>query len=345
MTRRLRLVLAAGAIALVARICFESSGTDGRERKPSAVGKPRAFSGQGDSAVMKSDKARGRDFDRLSVKNFPASDIAALLNGAENAPRHFIAAFLMTGSIEILENAAMQFPSSPEVFYTMAVTTSDPQKRVLNLQKALSLDPNNSYLQLLLAGGLANTGERGAAVDLVKKACEAREFETFSNSIKTATRELALKAGTSAEEAAIISLRGEPGVGPVELLSPLTRLYDSKEFKEAAGEDAESLAVSIAVKFRPLSKTNPVVAMLTHRTEREALKNLPGDTQYGTDGTTVAMRLAEIENESQRLATNIDALMRLPDLSDNEWRIYVDKWSREGQVEALSWLAQLKPPE
>jgi hypothetical protein len=59
---------------------------------------------------------------------------------------------------------------------------------------------------------------------------------------------------------------------------------------------------------------------------------------------TAAMRLAQIEDETQRLVRNTDVLAQMPDLSDSEWQIYVDKWSRQGQPEAMAWLAQLKAP-
>jgi hypothetical protein len=345
MKRNLRFAIGVIAIATVGLIYFVRNGHEEPQGRPPSVGKPRIAVRQDDSTLKKANDAREREFHRISVKEFPEAEIAALLNGPENTPRHYIAAYLMTGSREFIEKAAEQFPSSPEVFYTMAVKTSDPQLRVQNLEKALSLDPNNSYLQLLLAGGLAANGSRGAAADLVKMAFEAKAFETFANPIKGAARELALKAGVGADEAAIVSLHGEPGVGPLELLSPLTKLYDSKEFKEAAGEDAESLAVSIAVKFQPLSKTNGIVAMLAHRTERMALQNLPGDAPYGSQGMTVAMRLAEIENESKHVVETIETLRRMPELSDNEWRVYIDKWSREGQMNALAWAAEILPKE
>jgi hypothetical protein len=345
MKMNLPLLLGAGVISTVVLVYLVSGDGDELQGKPSVFGKPRPTVSQGDGKVEKAYDARVRELDRISLKKFPAPDIAALLTGPENTPRHYIAAFLMTGSFEFLDKAAEQFPSSPEVFYTMAVKTSDPKRRVQNLEKALSLDPNNSYLQLLLAGGLAKSGERGAATALVSKAFDGKAFETFIDPIKTASRELALKAGASAEEAAIISLRGESGVGPLELLSPLTMLYDSKEFKEAAGEHAESLAVSIAVKFQPLSRTNAVVGMLAHRTELKALQNLPGDTPYGSAGMTVTMRLAEIQKEALSIEKTIETLRHMPELSDSEWRVYIDKWSREGQMAALAWVADNRPLE
>ncbi len=345
MKKNLRFVIGAGVIATVALIYSFSDGIAEPQGRPSAVGKPRVAASHADSKVRQGHDARDREFHRISVKKFPAADIAALLNGSENTPRHYIAAFLMTGSLEFLERAAAQFPSSPDIFYTMAVKASDPQKRIQHLEKALALDPNNSYLQLLLAGGLVISGERGAATGLIKKAFESKAFDTFTDPIKTATRELALKAGASAEDAVIISLRGESGVGPLELLSPLTKLYDSKEFKEAAGDDAESLAVSIALKLQPLSKTNAIVALFAHRTELKALQSLPGDAPYGSEGMTVAMRMAEIENEPQRFAKTVGTVSLIPELSDNEWRIYLDKWSRQGQVEALAWVAESRPKE
>ena len=288
---------------------------------------------------------RFREVHRLNLKEFPVEEIAALLSGPENTSRHYIAAFLLTGSREFLDKAAELFPTAPDVFYNIAVNSSDPEEKTRNLKKALSLDPENSYLQLLVAGGLAANGERGEATEFVKKAFDSGAFESFTDSIKTATRELALKAGSSASDAAIISLRGEPDDGSFQLLSALSKLYETEEFKGAAGEDAESLAVSIAVKFQPLSKTHGVVALLANRTERTALQNLPGDSLYGNSGMTVATRIAQIEDETQRLVRNSEVLRRMPELSDSEWQVYVDKWSREGQPEAMSWLAQLKPSE
>lgn len=76
-----------------------------------------------------------------------------------------------------------------------------------------------------------------------------------------------------------------------------------------------------------------------------ALQNLPGDAPYGSQGMTVAMRLAEIENESKRVVETIETLRRMPELSDNEWRVYIDKWSREGQMNALAWAAESLPKE
>ena len=160
-------------------------------------------------------------------------------------------------------------------------------------------------------------------------------------------REAALASGAGIKDAAVVSIMAPLARGMSSgfaLGAGRRAVADAIKAATAAGKTDETVAlsgISLAMADQLARQPSPTILdLLAENAWRmDALKALPGDTDYGDTGTTVADQLAAATARRQELKAAVkpseSITAWLHDASEGEVASYVDTWILHGELEAL----------
>jgi len=257
-----------------------------------------------------------------------------------------LAAFRTTGDPALLAEAMQKYPTDPQVnFEAVFKNDSSPEERRQSLDSFKRFASENALADYLSAADHFKSGQADEAVKDLISASAKHQFEDYTLDRVQNDEEAFLSAGYSVAEAKMAS--------SMQLLLPQLRQMKELGLQtvelakgyQQAGDDASGLAAlqMVATLVQSYSNVTPGEAEVSQLVgvalERMALSKMDPNTPYGSSGQTVEDRLNQLAQQRESLA-ELNRLLEplLPNLSDQDWIIYKDRWRVFGEEAAVRWV-------
>jgi hypothetical protein len=241
-----------------------------------------------------------------------------------------------------------KYPNDPQVAFEAAYRKNGtPDERRQWLDSFKKSAPDNSLAYYLSASEYFKAGQSDQGIQELMAASGKHEFDDYTLDRMQDDEEAYRAAGYSVVEAKTIPSR--------QLLLP--QLYDLKQLSgsltdlaksyQEAGDAASAqaalqMALNLGQRYSSYSPGEPEISRLVGlAVERNALNKMDPDSAYGNDGQTVKDRLDQITQYSDTLRSlNSRAESLFPQLSEQDWISYKDRWRVFGEQAALRWIIQ-----
>jgi len=253
-----------------------------------------------------------------------------------------LAAYRTTGDAALLAEAMGQYPNDPQVAFE-AVFKKDvsPEERRQWLEALKKADTGNSLPNYLLALDYFKSGQIDQAVQELVAVSGKQQFQDYTLDRMQDDEEAYLAAGYSVAEARTIPV-SLPQLRQVKDLG-LSLVDLAKSYRQSGDEASAQAALQMAANLGQRYKDTPgetEVSWLTGMAvERIALSAMDPSGPYGSDGQTVQDRLNQLNQkkaELKELKAQLEPL--LPNLSDQDWISYTDRWRVFGEESAIRWV-------
>lgn len=284
----------------------------------------------------------------LTGEAFPelsADHIEKYLKENQRSAESLILAAGLTKDVNLLREAATNFPGDPRVHLTLAFDGEGPEEKSRALAAFRAADPDNSLGDYLAAYEDLKAGRTDAAVTNLMLATSKSRMEDYSRDQIQPIAEAHLSAGRSV---AVAKVAGHNGMD-LSHLSPLRDLGKqlvSLQDEYAQGGDAES-AQAVGEIGRHLSGqlqtqggitvVSELVGMLV---EKNFLDTMDPATVIDANGLTATQRLADLEQRKQYLKELALAQTLALELSERDAVVYMDRTRLFGEVAAWEWLRE-----
>src|SRR3989449_174177 len=274
-----------------------------------------------------------------------AEQVEPYLQANRRNAASLLAAYRVTGDAALLAEAMGQYPNDPQVAFE-AVFKKDvsPEERQQWLEALKKADTGNSLPNYLLALDYFKSGQADQAVQELVAASGKQQFQDYTLDRMQDDEEAYLAAGYSVVEARTIP-------GSQLLLPQLKQLKDvglslvdlAKSYRQVGDEAAPQAALQMAAQLGQRYQDTPgeteVSWLVGMAVERIALNAMDPSSPYGSDGQTVQDRLNQLARknaEMKELKAQLEPL--LPNLSDQDWISYTDRWRVFGEESAIRWV-------
>ena len=274
-----------------------------------------------------------------------AEQVEPYLQANRRNATSLLAAYRTTGDAALLAEAMGQYPNDPQVAFE-AVFKKDvsPEERQQWLEALKKADTGNSLPNYLLALDYFKSGQADQAVQELVAASGKQQFQDYTLDRMQDDEEAYLAAGYSVAEARTIP-------GSQLLLPQLKQLKDvglslvdlAKSYRQSGDEASAQAALQMAANLGQRYKDTPgeteVSWLVGMAVERIALSAMDPSGPYGSDGKTVQDRLNQLNQkkaELKELKAQLEPL--LPNLSDQDWISYTDRWRVFGGESAIRWV-------
>ena len=253
-----------------------------------------------------------------------------------------LAAYRTTGDAALLAEAMGQYPNDPQVAFE-AVFKKDvsPEERRQWLEALKKADTGNSLPNYLLALDYFKSGQIDQAVQELVAVSGKQQFQDYTLDRMQDDEEAYLAAGYSVAEARTIPV-SLPQLRQVKDLG-LSLVDLAKSYRQSGDEASAQAALQMAANLGQRYKDTPgetEVSWLTGMAvERIALSAMDPSSPYGSDGKTVQDRLNQLNQKKAELKElNAQLEPLLPNLSDQDWISYTDRWRVFGEESAIRWV-------
>ena len=286
-------------------------------------------------------------YDRFKDKQpkLTARQVEPYLRANGRNAASLLASYRTTGDAALLAEAMQKFPNDPQVAFEAAFKTdSSPVERHQWLEAFKKSDPENSLPNYLSARGAFLAGNADLAVQELIAASGKKLFQDYTPERMQDDEEAYLAAGYSVAEAKTIpgSQLLLPQLKQMKTLaSDLVNLADS--YRQAGDESSAQASLQIAAnlgqRYRDTPGETEISWLVGMAVERIALSEMDPNSAYGSDGQTVQDRinqLAQKNSELKQLNQRLEPL--LPNLSDQDWISYKDRWRAFGEEAAIQWV-------
>ncbi|PYJ84495.1 MAG: hypothetical protein DME22_12620 [Verrucomicrobia bacterium] len=253
-----------------------------------------------------------------------------------------LAAYRTTGDAALLAEAMGQYPNDPQVAFE-AVFKKDvsPEERRQWLEALKKADTGNSLPNYLLALDYFKSGQIDQAVQELVAVSGKQQFQDYTLDRMQDDEEAYLAAGYSVAEARTIPV-SLPQLRQVKDLG-LSLVDLAKSYRlsgdEASAQAALQMAVNLGQRYKDTPGETEVSWLTGMAVERIALSAMDPSGPYGSDGQTVQDRLNQLNQkkaELKELKAQLEPL--LPNLSDQDWISYTDRWRVFGEESAIRWV-------
>ena len=286
-------------------------------------------------------------YDRFKDKQpkLTARQVEPYLRANGRNAASLLASYRTTGDAALLAEAMQKFPNDPQVAFEAAFKTdSSPVERHQWLEAFKKSDPENSLPNYLSARDAFLAGNADLAVQELIAASGKKLFQDYTPERMQDDEEAYLAAGYSVAEAKTIpgSQLLLPQLKQMKTLaSDLVNLADS--YRQAGDESSAQASLQIAAnlgqRYRDTPGETEISWLVGMAVERIALSEMDPNSAYGSDGQTVQDRinqLAQKNAELKQLNERLEPL--LPNLSDQDWISYKDRWRAFGEEAAIQWV-------
>ena len=253
-----------------------------------------------------------------------------------NRAMAYAAVFDLTQDESFLRDAITKFPNDLDLLARGAWVSTDLTFAV-ECAKALSgLQPKNpigDYLTalLLIRGGGSPTEAKNAIMEGIRKGTP----DSLDARAITARREALESAGESAFDARIHSLYGPISLGGIgtQLRRATNLLIEGQDFELIAG------VAGLAQHFYQDDQHSIVTKIGAAGAQLDLLNRLPGDYEFGEDGTPVHKQAEVLQTQASELMEMIDNFESIYDsLSESERVSYADSVLAIGETKAMRQL-------
>lgn len=256
-----------------------------------------------------------------------------------------LAAYRTMRDPALLAEAKRNFPDDPHVAFEAALekdVTPEEQRKWLDVLK--KSDPNNALANYLSALNYFNTGKNDQAVKEFTAAA-GKPFDDFTSQRYEDDTEAYLAAGYSMADA-------KAGAGFQLLLPQLLQTKNvgldminlAKTYQQNGDSDSAQAALQMVInlgsRYSTPSPGEPVISELVGLAlQRYALKTMDPTAPYGNSGQTVQDQINQVNQHYSQITQRSDQIdTLLPQMSEQDWIIYRDRWMTFGEENAGNWL-------
>jgi RNA polymerase sigma factor (sigma-70 family) len=284
---------------------------------------------------------------RLKDKNpkLTRDQVESYLKANGRTAASLLAAFRTSGDPALLKEAMEKFPNDPQVDFEAAVDkdlSPDEQRQWLNIFKQSA--PDNALANYLSALNYFNSGQIDQGVQELS-AASGKSLDDYTASRAENDREAYLAAGYSVADASALggsqlmlpqlAQMKQLGLDAVDLANAYSQAGDSSS-AQAVLQMAANLGQGYATPSPGESEISQLVGIFI---ERKALQAMNPNSPYGNSGQTVQDQLNELAQQRasvKELDQQVSNL--LPEMSDQDWIIYQNRWLMFGEANAQSWV-------
>ncbi|PYJ63187.1 MAG: hypothetical protein DME24_01765 [Verrucomicrobia bacterium] len=286
-------------------------------------------------------------YTRLKDQNIKltAQQIEPYLKVNGRSAASLLAAYRTTGDPALLAEAMQKFPNDPQVAFEAAFKKDgSPEERLQWLHALKKTDPANSLPDYLSALDYFKAGHTDQAVRELISASGKKQFHDYTLDRVQDDEEAYLAAGYSAAEAKTIpsSQLLLPQLQQLKSLG-LTLADLAKSYQQSGDEASAQVALQMAANLGQRYKDTPgeteISWLVGMAVEGIALNAMDPNSPYGIDGQTVQDRLNQLNQKKAELKElNAQLEPLLPNLSDQDWISYKDRWRVFGEEAAIRWV-------
>jgi RNA polymerase sigma factor (sigma-70 family) len=271
--------------------------------------------------------------------------VEAYLKANGRTASSLLAAFRTSGDPALLKEAMEKFPNDPQVDFEASVgkdLSPDEQRKWLDAFKQSA--PGNALPDYLSALNYFNAGQIDQGVQELS-AATGKPLDDYTISRDETDREAYLAAGFSVADA--------DALGGSQLLLPqLAQMkqlgLDTIDLANAYGKSGDSASAQSALQMAanlgqgyavPSAGESEISQLVGIYIERQALQAMDPNSPYGNNGQTVQDQLNELAQQRatvKQLDQQVTPL--LPEMSDQDWVIYQNRWLLFGEENAQSWV-------
>jgi len=286
-------------------------------------------------------------YSRLTNKNLTLKpeQVESYLNSNKRNAASLLAAYRTTSDQALLSEAMRNFPDDPQVaFEAVFQTNAAPGDLRHWLDVLKKSDPDNALANYLSAFNYFKTGQTDQAVKEFL-AASGKPFEDFSAQRYQDDSEAYLAAGYSAADA--------KAAAGFNLLLPQLRqtrdlgwaMIDLAKSYQQAGDTASAqaafqMAMGLGARYTTPTPGEPYISQLVGvALQQKVLKAMDPNASFGDSGQTVQDQLNALTQQRRQMeqsASQVEALM--PQLSEQDWIIYRDRWQMYGEQNAGNWV-------
>jgi RNA polymerase sigma factor (sigma-70 family) len=286
-------------------------------------------------------------YSRLTNKNLTLKpeQVESYLKSSGRNAASLLAAYRTTSDPALLSEAMRNFPDDPQVaFEAVFQTNAAPGDLRHWLEVLKKNDPDNALANYLSAFDYFKTGQTDQAVKEFM-AASGKPFDDFSAQRYQDDTEAYLAAGYSAADA--------KAAAGLNLLLPQLRqtrdlgwaMIDLAKSYQQAGDSASAqaafqAAMGLGGRYTTPTPGEPYISQLVGvALQQKVLKAMDPNASFGDSGQTVQDQLNTLTQQRRQMeqnASQVEALM--PQLSEQDWVIYRDRWQMYGEENAGNWV-------
>ena len=256
-----------------------------------------------------------------------------------------LAAYRTTRDPALLAEAKQNFPNDPQVaFEALFRTNATPEDQRHWLDVLKKTAPENALANYLSALNYFKTGQTDEAVKEFM-AASGKQFDDFTSQRYEDDTEAYLAAGYSMADA-------KAGAGFQLLLPQLLQTKNlgldmidlAKTYQQngdsASAQAALQMVINLGARYSTPSPGEPLISELVGLAlQRYALKTMDPTAAYGNAGQTVQDQINQVQQQRDQLNQRADQVTALlPQMTEQDWIIYRDRWMSFGEQNAGDWV-------
>jgi RNA polymerase sigma factor (sigma-70 family) len=256
-----------------------------------------------------------------------------------------LAAYRTMRDPALLAEAKRNFPNDPHVAFEAALEkdiTPEDQRKWLDVWK--KADPDNAEANYISALNYFKTGQTDQAVKEFTAAI-GKPFDDYTSQRYEDDTEAYLAAGYSMADA-------KAGAGFQLLLPQLLQTKNvgldmidlAKTYQQngdsASAQAALQMVINLGTRYSTPFPGEPVISELVGLAlQRYALKTMDPTAAYGNAGQTVQDQITQVQQQYNQITQRSDAIdTLLPQMSEEDWIVYRDRWMTFGEQNAGDWI-------
>ena len=259
-----------------------------------------------------------------------------------------VAAWDISQDESVLLEAAKNFPGDPRVCVAMiGYSFTKGHDATEWIDRLAAAEPQNPAPVYLRAAALDKDGDKTAIIDLLRQAIKlpGKVDLHLRERIMTA-REAALASGAGIKDAVTVTLGGVL-LSAASSSSPMYQAHRplTEAIKEAAKSnnmdqllELSGISLAMANHFAEATLPTHLDEIAQHWFRQTTLEAMPGDTEYGNTGTTVAYQLAQTKASRAELMNRLEQSKGWEGATDAEISSYLDTFLLHGELEAMKAL-------
>jgi hypothetical protein len=293
--------------------------------------------------------------DALGRPKIPREKVEAWLARHNRDARSLLAAFRALADTNYLNEAAINFPSDPQVQWIILARDAFPEDRRKWLDLLKTSSPSNSVANYLSAQDDFKNGKPQDAINELLAASGKPQFGGFSLESLVAGEELNQFAGTTSTEAeqfAFSQAATDAIMADATYKRLAMNLQDLAREKLDAGDldsvqNLAQMGMALADQIRSGDSGTLIPNQLVgNAIEAVALSQLDQNTSYDfLGGQTPAQILQQFKEQKasfMELVQNFEAIY--PNLASEEMAGFIEHINVYGQIDAMRWLVQKHTP-
>jgi RNA polymerase sigma factor (sigma-70 family) len=267
------------------------------------------------------------------------------LKASSRSAASLLAAFRTSGDRALLQEAMQKYPNDPNVAFEASFDKElSPEEKRQWLNAFEKAAPKNGMANYLSALNYFQAGQTDQGVQEIS-AATGKGFEDYTTSRVEDDVEAYLAAGYTLADAKVLASSQLllPQLAQMKQLS--LSMFQVADAYTQAGDTGSAQAVlqmaeALGQRYSDPAAAEPELSALVGIwIERKALQGMDPNAPYGDSGQTVQDRINELTQQNTSVRALGDQAFNLyPNLTDQDWVIYKDRWMMFGEANAQQWV-------